>query len=216
MGNLFKTRFVPNSDGSDSTTPTNNTNTVFVHTYIGDDFSSDGTREFPFKSIFKAIQKSGMNYIVFRGVINESVNTDKTIIGDDINQMIISADYNPRMGSVIRFTCDYINNAYGKTQNCIIKNTKLQQISIGYDYVFTNQILINAAATTQFQVKPFSLLNEAYIGVDVDREFLQQHFTLTPQRYNPFNGEFYKIPENSKCGIDYNPRTKKVFLRIGH
>jgi len=81
-----------------------------------------------------------MNYIVFRGVINESVNTDKTIIGDDINQMIISADYNPRMGSVIRFTCDYINNAYGKTQNCIIKNTKLQQISIGYDYVFTNQI----------------------------------------------------------------------------
>ena len=91
--NLFKTRFAPNPDGTDSATTITNVNTVFVHTYIGDDFSGDGTRQYPFKSTFKASQKSGVSYIVFRGVINETFSVDKTIIGDDINQTIVFSNY---------------------------------------------------------------------------------------------------------------------------
>jgi len=93
MANLFKTIFALNFDGTNSSIIITNENTVFVHTYIGDDFSGDGTREYPFKSAFKANQKSGVTYLVFRGVINESVSINKKVIGDDINQQIAMTNY---------------------------------------------------------------------------------------------------------------------------
>ena len=93
MAKYFKRLFVPNADGTDSATAITNANTVFFHTYIGDDFTGDGTREYPYKSAFKANQKSGVTFIVFRGVVNELFSTSKTIIGDDINQIIILTNY---------------------------------------------------------------------------------------------------------------------------
>lgn len=93
MAKLFKIRFCPSDDGLDSTPAITNANTAFVHTYLGDDFSGDGTREYPYKSAFKANQKSGVTIIVFRGVINESVFTNKTIIGDDKNQNLVASNY---------------------------------------------------------------------------------------------------------------------------
>ena len=95
MDNLFKTIWIPNADGSNSTTACNNTNTAFVHTYIGDDNTGNGTRQFPYRSVNKAAQKSGISYIVFRGVVNEYFVTSKTLIGDDINQNLIVSNYNP-------------------------------------------------------------------------------------------------------------------------
>ena len=94
MVNLFKTRFVPNPDGTNSATAITDDNTVFVNTYIGDDLTGNGTGKFPFKSAFKANQKSGVTYIVFRGVINEYFSTDKILIGDDTNQNLILSNYN--------------------------------------------------------------------------------------------------------------------------
>lgn len=43
MTNLFKTRYLPNPDGTESTTALTNANTVFIHTYLGDDSTGDGT-----------------------------------------------------------------------------------------------------------------------------------------------------------------------------
>lgn len=108
MPNYFKTRFLPNPDGTDSATALTNANTAFVHTYIGDDLTGDGTREFPFRSIFKANQKSGVSYIVFRGVINEAFSLPaKRLIGDDVNQNLITSNYS--VGQLVgytNFTCD--------------------------------------------------------------------------------------------------------------
>jgi len=96
MAKYFKRLFVPNADGTDSTTAITNANTVFYHTYVGDDFSGDGTREYPFKSAFRANQKSGVSYIVFRGVTNEYFFLNsKNLIGDDINQQLLFLNYNP-------------------------------------------------------------------------------------------------------------------------
>jgi hypothetical protein len=93
VASLFKTRWIPNADGTDSTTPCNNSNTIFVHTYLGDDLTGDGTRENPFRTANKATQKNGSNYIVFRGVLNEYINSYNTIYGDDINQIIVHANF---------------------------------------------------------------------------------------------------------------------------
>ena len=107
MANIFKMRFIPNPDGTNSATAITNVNTAFVHTYIGDDLTGDGTREYPFKSVFKANQKSGINYIVFRGVINEYVSYyGKLYIGDDINQCIITENFDPAINSLCNLTID--------------------------------------------------------------------------------------------------------------
>ena len=86
--NLFKTRYLPNVDGTEgSTTKITNANTAFVHTYVGDDTTGDGTREFPYRTMTKALTKSGITYVVFRGVVNEAFNMSKIVIGDDLNQI---------------------------------------------------------------------------------------------------------------------------------
>lgn len=112
--NLFKTIWIPNSDGTNSTTTCTNTNTAFVHTYIGDDLTGDGTRQFPYKSVNKASQKSGISYIVFRGVVNEYFYTGMALIGDDINQIFIISQYFPYCGQIRR--CTMIGVA-GNSQN---------------------------------------------------------------------------------------------------
>lgn len=106
MANLFKTRFVPNPDGTNSATAITNANTAFVHTYLGDDLTGDGTREFPFKSAFKANQKSVVAYIVFRGVVNESFSANKMLIGDDINQNLIMSNYALSPAGLANMTID--------------------------------------------------------------------------------------------------------------
>ena len=80
MTNLFKTRYLPNPDGTESTTALTNANTVFIHTYLGDDSTGDGTREKPYRSMTKALTKAG-TYILFRGLINEAFNSTKQIFG---------------------------------------------------------------------------------------------------------------------------------------
>jgi len=134
MSNLFKTRFVPNPDGTDSAIATTNANSVFIHTYVGDDFSGDGTREYPFKSAFKANQK-GVSYIVFRGVINEAFSTGCKIIGDDINQQLVSSNYSQTynmpynltqdtptsMGAVASIIQNAFDNSYKRFYYCLLK-----------------------------------------------------------------------------------------------
>ena len=88
MTNLFKTRYLPNADGTESTTALTNANTVFIHTYLGDDSTGDGTREKPYRSMTKALTKAG-THILFRGLINETFNSAKIIIGDDISQVLL-------------------------------------------------------------------------------------------------------------------------------
>jgi len=144
MVKLFKIRFLPNIDGTDSTTLITNLNTVFVHTYVGDDFSGDGTREYPYKSVFKASQKSGMVYIVFRGIVNESFNIN-TIIGDDINQIITVSNYSSGIYNRIRTTI-LSDKFYSFSQNasgCILNNI-LPNASSGYNFLI-EYCLINSS-----------------------------------------------------------------------
>jgi len=124
MANLFKTRFVPNPDGSDSATAITNANTAFVHTYIGDDFSGDGTREYPYKSAFKANQKSGVIYMLFRGVINEAFSTSLKIIGDDINQQFITSNY------TVNYSYAYKCTITGVISNGFVYNSIVSQTNI--------------------------------------------------------------------------------------
>ena len=91
--NLFKRLYYPNADGSNSATLLTNTNTAFVHTYIGDDSTGDGTRQYPYRSVGQALLKAGISYIVFRGVVNEPIYSTKTILGDDINQFLCLSQY---------------------------------------------------------------------------------------------------------------------------
>lgn len=104
MTNLFKTRYLPNADGTESTTALTNANTVFIHTYLGDDSTGDGTRENPYRSMTKALTKAG-TYILFRGLINETFSSAKHIIGDDISQvLLINISTNTLFVSVRRAT----------------------------------------------------------------------------------------------------------------
>jgi len=115
---LFKTIWIPNADGTDSTTPCNNSNTAFVHTYLGDDLTGDGTRENPYRTVNKASQKS-KSYIVFRGVVNEYVSGGN-LIGDDINQMVINSNYTI-YANCSRLTFDiYKSNTWYLTYNSIL------------------------------------------------------------------------------------------------
>jgi hypothetical protein len=161
MANFFKTRFLINPDGSDSATAITNTNTAFVHTYIGDDLTGDGTREFPFKSVFKANQKSGVAYIVFRGVVNESFSATKMLIGDDINQNLIMSNYVLSPAGLANMTVDVYKYTvyYGypiyrvivtlplKTyQSAIASYSKLQFIgSVDHRTSLSNCTIINCA-----------------------------------------------------------------------
>jgi hypothetical protein len=105
---FFKTLWIPNADGTDSTSPCNNSNTAFVHSYLGDDLTGDGTRENPYRTVNKARQKSGISYIVFRGIINEYISGGR-LIGDDINQIVVHNYY--YVGSICtRVTFDFFKN----------------------------------------------------------------------------------------------------------
>ena len=126
MFNLFKTRFLPNPNGTESTIALTNANTVFIHTYLGDDSTGDGTREKPYRSMTKALTKAG-TYILFRGLINEAFNPgSRTIVGDDINQYILTEQYSPTLfttGAVHRnFTVDRIS-AISSCSALIVKGT---------------------------------------------------------------------------------------------
>lgn len=101
---LFKSSYLPNIDGSESTTKLTNSNTVFIHTYLGDDNTGDGTREKPYRSVAKASLKSGMTYVLFRGLINEAFSTIRVIVGDDVNQVLVSVNYTISTASIFRCT----------------------------------------------------------------------------------------------------------------
>ncbi len=105
--NLFKLKTVPNPDGSESSNFVNNTSYAFVHTYLGDDSTGNGTREYPFRSVARAALKN--NKIVFRGVINESL-VNIAIIGDDINQQVTTSNFGITYGqgtSLVNLTTEY-------------------------------------------------------------------------------------------------------------
>lgn len=104
---LFKTRYLPNADGSDSATALTDVNTVWVNTYLGDDNTGDGTNAKPYRSAFKANQKAGVSYIVFRGIVNEYFATTKIMIGDDLNQQFINVNYVPNFLLLSNLTTDY-------------------------------------------------------------------------------------------------------------
>ena len=125
--NLFKTKYLINPDGSNSATVLTDTNTAFIHTYMGDDSTGDGTRAYPYRSMSKAILK-GLTYIVFRGVINEPFSTNKKIYGDDINQTILFSNYSVTMGEygtpMGNFTSDNLTSMINGVQfHRIIGNT---------------------------------------------------------------------------------------------
>lgn len=105
--NLFKTRYLPNADGSESSTALTNANCAFVHTYLGDDNTGDGTRQKPYRSATKANLK-GLTYILFRGLINEyfALPYSRTIIGDDINQVLLQVNYSPTFTRSTNITTD--------------------------------------------------------------------------------------------------------------
>lgn len=106
--NLFKTRYLLNVYGTTSTLELTNANTVFLHTYLGDDTSGDGTREKPYRSLSKSVTKLGVSYVVFRGVINESIdNNGKHIVGDDINQTIICSNFRTNIWNETKFNYNF-------------------------------------------------------------------------------------------------------------
>lgn len=146
MANYFKTRFLPNPDGTDSATALTNSNTAFVHTYIGDDLTGDGTREFPFRSVYKANQKSGVSYIVFRGIVNEAFSTDKTIIGDDINQTLLTANYSTSVLTGFNFTTQDIPSfQYKNTSLCRVSGTtNVSHYLVHVNYCFSPNIIFKA------------------------------------------------------------------------
>lgn len=125
MTNLFKTRFLPSPDGTESTTALTNANTVFIHTYLGDDSTGDGTRENPYRSMTKALTKAG-TYILFRGLINEAFTSTKQIIGDDINQTLLTSNYSVYANVIFNsLTVDKKPSSlyFFTYANCIITNS---------------------------------------------------------------------------------------------
>ena len=109
--NQFKTRYVPNFNGTESTTALTNSNCAFVNTYTGDDNTGDGTRQKPYRSMTKALLK-GTTYIIFRGVINEAfiIGGGAYIYGDDINQVVVTSNY----------TITLITNGFKRLSRCTI------------------------------------------------------------------------------------------------
>ncbi len=192
MANYFKTRFFPNPDGTDSATALTNANTAFVHTYIGDDLTGDGTREFPYRSVFKATQKSGVSNIVFRGVVNEAFQSNYIMIGDDINQMVIDSNYDYTVAYIYKATLDIIPSNIGgydrglmssvivngsngtslaktKSSNSLIK-TSIYNSSSGYSSFFQttfNELQYNGATIAKNLLVAKSL-KIAVFNIDID------------------------------------------------
>lgn len=141
MTNLFKTRYLPNNDGTESTAALTNANTVFIHTYLGDDSTGDGTRENPYRSMTKALTK-GLAYILFRGLINEAfTNINKMVIGDDINQSLLTANYPVMQTLSINLTTDRhnaINNGSSATK-CIVTVADSFQNGYGANFCLIKQ-----------------------------------------------------------------------------
>lgn len=135
MANLFKTRYIPNADGTDSTEVSNDANTVFVHTYLGDDNTGDGTGAKPYRSVTKANLKSGVSYIVFRGVINEAFSGGKIIIGDDINQILMTTNYTVNSYQAKRLSTTAILPTRGGATNNMIT---FSPITISYFNNYNN------------------------------------------------------------------------------
>lgn len=124
MTNLFKTRFLPNPDGTESTTALTNANTVFIHTYLGDDSTGDGTREKPYRSMTKALTKAS-TYILFRGLINEAFTLQRIVIGDDMSQYLEIDNYTvPSTSSftITTLTISSLNLGFSLNANKQIRN----------------------------------------------------------------------------------------------
>ena len=165
MANLFKTRFVPNPDGTDSAAAITNANTAFVHTYLGDDFTGDGTREYPFKSVFRANQKSGVNYIVFRGIINEIFSITITLIGDDINQILITGDHSVYRGVILQITTDSLTACGSMSYYSgmiIVTNQLVSRFYANYSWCFFKSV------TTCSPVYPMSHNNVTFNGLNIN------------------------------------------------
>ena len=169
MSNLFKIKYYPNPDGSDSSTVLNDSNTAFVHTYVGDDITGDGTRSFPYRSIGKALLK-GLTYIVFRGVINEPFTGNRIIIGDDINQMIISSNYLPVFGvsGCANFTCDFIRHystiGYGPYLYRI--NTDRIEYGDNYNILYLTYSLFKNTSVFYESASGFNCMNSTLMNIN--------------------------------------------------
>jgi hypothetical protein len=177
--NLFKTKYLPNPDSTDSTTELTNTNTAFVHTYQGDDLTGDGTREHPYRSVYKANQKTGITYIVFRGVINEyfdTYHTGKQIIGDDINQVLVRNNYLPVVYLIYKLTIDTLSiglNGELYAYCCII----LSDTNAGYDIIprsfgyslFKKSLSIDSFYFTNTTTLQHSFIGGLHVSCSVDR-----------------------------------------------
>jgi hypothetical protein len=97
----------------------NDTNFAFVHSYIGDDYTGDGTHLHPFKTFAKA--KTVSQFILFRGVLNEYY-TGGYVSGDDINQVVIFSNYGGSVNQISNCTTDvYPYNC--KPLNIIVTGT---------------------------------------------------------------------------------------------
>jgi len=195
MASLFKTRYVPNPDGSDSTTVIDNSNTAFVHTYVGDDFSGDGTREYPYKSAFKANQKSGVGYIVFRGVINEAFSMGKKIIGDDINQIMILINYTSNI------------------QNAVLNCTMDTIIVSGYNSTLSNVVVLNDSTTTYLEIQNSLFRSKALFTTNRDMKNVGNIFSKlypnTPQTIAILKNN---IVVKEFCSSDLSSNLYCVFL----
>lgn len=152
MTNLFKTRYLPNADGTESTTALTNANTVFIHTYLGDDSTGDGTREKPYRSMTKALTKAG-TYILFRGLINEAFGLGKTLIGDDHNQTILVGDFSITLTSpTTRIRLSKMGAGYGSTVYSGITSTGEQHASAtGAEYSFS--LIVNMPNGYSYQTQ---------------------------------------------------------------
>jgi len=126
-GNLFKNRSYTNGTA------------VFVHTYLGHDDFGNGTREYPYRSISKAVANmGGRANIVFRGCSNAYFSYTGNIIGDDINQVMLYIQYSTNgVHSISNLTFDRINavnNQGGSTIDKCICNLSTSGVTGDTNY----------------------------------------------------------------------------------
>ena len=177
MFNLFKTRFLPNADGTESTTALTNANTVFIHTYLGDDSTGDGTREKPYRSMNKALLR-GLPYILFRGLINEAFTAGQsyTIVGDDINQIVTTLNFLVLVATQVRTTTSNPASHNGQTSNslcCIVTENHTTHTNGVTDnncqylgFLFLKTFICNGILGTRRQTS---------IAMCTMKEYLHQH-----------------------------------------
>lgn len=171
MTNLFKTRYLPNPDGTESTTALTNANTVFIHTYLGDDSTGDGTREKPYRSMTKALLKASTTYVLFRGLLNESFNVGtKNLIGDDINQVLIASNYTVTLTTTIRITFDDKKTGFGgypTYANCIYEKCSSHGSpakSLQFELAKTNYVLVASQAYGGFDGMLNCTVSNSFLG----------------------------------------------------